>query len=499
MTDSPDNTLESLLAQYEAGVAAPGGEALPWLNARSEIETQRSSLTTEQTARLEKADRALLQNSSQLVVPESNTYHPRREWWWYADVLANPELPLAAKTADPRGQMASRIFTGIEVIVLVVAVFLLARNFGLFQPGAPPSPTPLPTSTPAPTATINAAAFDMSSATVFKSPNSVVEMSIPTGWTTPAGQNANTFDFVYGADAQNPDAFIEIRVPDAVEFYSSLDPNSKIDNPAAALAAIKARNSASSGQSAQPIFGDVRDAKLGNLDGKAMSVSLPPSAQGGATEIDLRLAQASPTKVVYVITQSNKAIADKAKAIMTKMLDTLKVNVGNIPTATPTATLHPLEVTGTALQNQIVALTPTATPTLPPTATGVSTGAATGAATASAAGSVITTASGLKYEEVTVGTGAVAEVGKTVQVRYTGTLTNGTQFDSSVGRTPDYFEFKLGAGQVIKGWDEGIAGMKVGGKRKLTIPPELGYGAQGSGPIPANSTLLFDVELVAVK
>lgn len=105
---------------------------------------------------------------------------------------------------------------------------------------------------------------------------------------------------------------------------------------------------------------------------------------------------------------------------------------------------------------------------------------------------------GLKIEDVTVGVGAEAVAGKTVVVHYTGTLTDGTKFDSSVDRgTP--FSFVLGVGQVIRGWDEGVAGMKVGGERKLTIAPELAYGAQAVGPIPPNSTLLFTVKLLEVK
>lgn len=108
------------------------------------------------------------------------------------------------------------------------------------------------------------------------------------------------------------------------------------------------------------------------------------------------------------------------------------------------------------------------------------------------------TASGLQYWDITVGTGTAASSGKTVKVNYTGWLTNGKKFDSSVDRgTP--FSFKLGAGQVIKGWDEGVAGMKVGGKRQLKIPPDLGYGSQGAaGVIPPNAILVFDVELLDV-
>lgn len=107
-------------------------------------------------------------------------------------------------------------------------------------------------------------------------------------------------------------------------------------------------------------------------------------------------------------------------------------------------------------------------------------------------------ANGLQIEDVKIGDGAEAKAGDNVTVHYTGKLTDGTQFDSSVGRAP--FQFQLGAGMVIKGWDQGVAGMKVGGKRKLTIPPELGYGSRGfPGAIPPNSTLVFDVELLKIN
>lgn len=105
----------------------------------------------------------------------------------------------------------------------------------------------------------------------------------------------------------------------------------------------------------------------------------------------------------------------------------------------------------------------------------------------------------LKVEDLKVGTGAVAESGKKVTVNYTGTLTDGTKFDSSYDHGSP-FTFNLGAGEVIKGWDEGVAGMKIGGKRKLTIPPSLGYGPAGAPPvIPGNATLIFEVELLKVE
>ena len=110
-----------------------------------------------------------------------------------------------------------------------------------------------------------------------------------------------------------------------------------------------------------------------------------------------------------------------------------------------------------------------------------------------------TTASGLRYQDVATGSGAEASPGRTAVVHYTGWLTDGTKFDSSRDRG-EPFSFPLGAGQVIAGWDQGVAGMKVGGRRKLVIPPDLGYGPGGAPPvIPPDATLVFDVELLDVK
>ncbi len=105
---------------------------------------------------------------------------------------------------------------------------------------------------------------------------------------------------------------------------------------------------------------------------------------------------------------------------------------------------------------------------------------------------------GLKIQDITIGEGEEVKSGDTISIHYKGTLENGTKFDSSYDRG-EPFETQIGVGRVIKGWDLGVIGMKVGGKRKMIIPPSLGYGSQSVGEIPANSTLIFDVELVSIK
>lgn len=113
--------------------------------------------------------------------------------------------------------------------------------------------------------------------------------------------------------------------------------------------------------------------------------------------------------------------------------------------------------------------------------------------------SMTKTSTGLYYKDLTTGTGATAAAGFTARVQYTGWLVNGNKFDTSEGRTPAYFEFLVNAGHVIKGWDQGIVGMKVGGKRQLVVPPELAYGTTGSGSIPGGAILIFEITLLQVR
>ena len=168
----------------------------------------------------------------------------------------------------------------------------------------------------------------------------------------------------------------------------------------------------------------------------------------------------------------------------TQQSDTQKISNAGQTTSTPSIAATEASATVASTPSSVTA-TPTASSTPKKTTTG--------------ANKVVTTSSGLKYTELKVGAGATPKTGQIVSVQYTGTLENGTKFDSSRDRGVP-FEFPLGTGQVIKGWDEGISTMKVGGRRQLIIPPKLGYGAQGAGGvIPPNATLIFDVELLSIK
>jgi peptidylprolyl isomerase len=157
-------------------------------------------------------------------------------------------------------------------------------------------------------------------------------------------------------------------------------------------------------------------------------------------------------------------------------------------------------LTATGCSNEKSADTSAGSPPPTPTAGSAPGPAPAGPAgkTADAAGKMVTLPSGLKYVDIKVGSGESPKPGQTVVVHYTGTLQDGAKFDSSLDRN-EPFEFVLGGHHVIPGWEKGIATMKPGGKRKLVIPPDLAYGSQANGPIPPNSTLNFDIELLSIK
>ncbi len=186
-------------------------------------------------------------------------------------------------------------------------------------------------------------------------------------------------------------------------------------------------------------------------------------------------------------------------ASCTPSSETTQTTTTETANTTSTNTSSANAATNAATPEMTPAVAPTTTPKPTPkvSAPKISTTKTT-TTTKSVTSKTVTTPSGLKYEDTVVGKGAVATAGQNVTVHYRGKLTNGTIFDESYKRgTP--FDFPLGGGQVIKGWEEGVAGMRVGGKRKLTIPSELGYGAIGAGStIPPNATLVFDVELLKV-
>lgn len=227
--------------------------------------------------------------------------------------------------------------------------------------------TPIPSVTPIPTATLDAAAFDMSDATVYKAPNSVIEIPVPRGWQLNPGTDPGTYRFIYGDATTGAGAFAVLSIiigePKAT-YESVLDVTTAVDSPKAALEAFKQAQTTSSPGSAT--FADVRAAKIGKLDASALAFSIPGSSQTGTPdrEIDLLIASLPDGKIVMVIMQASSGIWDKAKPVMDKMVEQIVINSRNIPTETPTETPHPLRLTQTAIQKQIEALTPTGTATI---------------------------------------------------------------------------------------------------------------------------------------
>jgi hypothetical protein len=387
MTEMTDSGLETLVAKYEAGAASDENEnELEWLNARSAIEAQKDQLTPEQVKRVKKADLTLLRNIDRVQERVTETLsladqraaapHPAEEWWWYLDVLEplrdDYKLP---KPPRPVEQIFSTLFFVLEIVLLAVAAFVLARNLTLIPTPVAPTSTTAPTGTPAPTETLNPVAFDMSKATLYKSNNDIFEVQLPGGWTTQPGTSDKQVSLNYGA-AGSESITMQIILGTSAEIYTqALQVTTAPDSPKAALEAFKAQLSANRPDLK---WSDVTPKKVGALDGQGLSVIVSGEQ---AAQVEFRLAPASDGELVFVFFQARESLWSTAQPVIYKMLDSLVVKPQNVPTATPTATLHPLLMTATAVQKEIIALTPTNTPTTTPTPTAAGTDQATKAAT----------------------------------------------------------------------------------------------------------------------
>jgi hypothetical protein len=430
MTDSPNEqqpneNLERLVALYEEGVAErETSDIQPWLNARSEIEAQWDELTDEQLDRVEIADGTLLENAGQVASRlaasgggslrdlRAATPRPPEQWWWHLDVLSHVSDYYSGEpgTAKAPPSNFSRILTGVEIIVLVVAIFLLGRNL-LPQIIPTPAPTAAPSFTPAPTATLDAAAFDMSTATTFKAVNNVIEVQVPRGWqAAPESPDApNQYQFTYAEGTANT-TVLQVVIDTPKGIYDSLRiTDTTVNSPQAALNSLKARW-ADPQSGVKP--GDIRAAKIGKLDGFALPLSVAASAQNSELEVEFRFASLPDGKLAFLLLQSSKDLWPRATEILNKMIDSLVINSQNIPTQTPTPTLHPLRLTQTEVQKQVELLTPTITPS--GGATRAATGAATGAATAAATGAATSTPSATPVTPTATNTATTAPSATTV-------------------------------------------------------------------------------------
>ncbi len=396
MTNPTDNTLESLLASYEAGVTNTEPDShLDWLEARSTLETRWDELTPEQVKRVEDADGTLVQdagrvpsrlaaaNAASLAERRAATPRPPEHWWWYLDALAQVSDYYgegAVPAPNPRAQFFSRLLVVFEVALLGVMLFFLGRNLGIIPTPAAPTSTPFPTSTPAPTETLNAAAFDLSKATIYKAPFGVIEIQLPTGWQTPPAQQPNTYIFAYG-ETGNESLSVGVMIGKPETLYENvLRLTASVASPKDALAEFKKGIPAESTVKVS----DVIATKVGKLDAQGLTWSIPADVAQGSpdSEVELRIATLTDGQIALVLLRGRTSVWNAAKTTVDKMIESLVINPQNIPTATPTATLHPLLITATALQKEIDALTPSPTPT--PVATGAATAAATAAATGAA-------------------------------------------------------------------------------------------------------------------
>lgn len=387
MSDS--TPIDTLLNQYEEGIDDPSA-SVDWLNARSELEGQLSSLTDEQRKNLAVLDRELASKSRSVAaelgdkLTANRAGKPSSHWWWYLDVLAPAASSLAPKPPSDRERLINAIINGVLVIALLVAAGFAAVRFGIIPTPVAPSATPRPSSTPLPTATLDPVAFNFAAAKPVESPNKVIVVSIPDGWTALPSNSDKSVGFTYGP-AEAPRAVFQLIVEDTSTIYNStLGVVEAQDTPQAALTKFKADLPASSGF----VAGDVTDSTIGAVPGAALRITAPANPQAGtteATEYEIRAAHLTGGKAALIIMQADASVWDTVKPVLDQVAQSVVVTPGNIPTATPTPTLHPLQITATYVQTQILALTPSATPTLTLTPTaGTPAAGSTAEATAAA-------------------------------------------------------------------------------------------------------------------
>lgn len=396
-----DNTFSfsELLKQYQAGIDTPSGTE--WLVARSAIEAAKADLTAEEAKLLEKADRTLAakaRNMATILVNDEFTQarqgKPLTEWWWYPETVGSAASRIAPKPPSS----AEQIFNNVINIVLIAAVgvilFLIARDRGLIPTPVAPTSTPFPTAIPTVVPTTDAALLDFSKATKTLTADKIVEISLPAGWKELADRSrTGNYVFIAGSDVA-PLAIVSVAIDDPAAVYNNVfGITENITNPADVLTAFSLQLAA---QAAQGQVGatasEVKPSKLGKFDGAELEVSVPSREGAGFTQYLIRAASIDAGKVAIVLAQSNSDTFLAFKPALVQMLDTISLNAGAIPTPTPTATLHPLQMTATYVQTLIIGLTPTATltpvstqdATAQPNMSALPTGEATSAATAAA-------------------------------------------------------------------------------------------------------------------
>ncbi len=244
----------------------------------------------------------------------------------------------------------------------------------LIESGQSPSiatSAPIPTSSPiavdSATPTLDPAAFDFSTAKLFKSDQDILEIQLPSGWNTttqPPDNGQYSYAFTYGGTGlQDAPLLLQIQVSDAKSLYANIDQSGKADSPATALQALIDANSTPQPGSPTITFSKVQPVQIGTLSGQGTTATLPASGQNPEERYDIRLAQLPANQAVYVLVRGDASAWDKGQPIIEKMLHTLVIKTQHIPTPTVTPTLSPLLLTATAIQAQINALTPSVTPT----------------------------------------------------------------------------------------------------------------------------------------